>query len=297
MQPKHMALAVAVAALWGFNFVVIKFVLVDFPPVFLTALRFAIAALPILVLSRPAGMTVSRLFSVGLTMFCGQFILLFLAMANGMPAGLASITLQAQVFITILLATIVLREWPTARQIMGGLLCLVGLGLIAMTAGAGTGVPALAMLLMAASATAWAIGNVLVKTAGPNAGFGTLAGVSWVSLVPIIPAFLLSFLLEGQERMVTAISHPHVLPWLALFYIVAVSTWFGYGVWGRLLSLYPAATVSPFILLVPIFGTLSAWLVLGEKLTPMRLAGSALIILGLAVIAFPVQSLVRLVRR
>lgn len=297
MQPKHVLLAVTVAALWGFNFVVIKFALVDLPPVFLTAIRFVIAALPILVLPRPAGLTLPRLLSVGLTMFCGQFILLFLALAHGMPAGLASVTLQAQVFITILLAAIVLREWPTPRQITGGLLCLTGLGVIAWTAGAGTGIPVFAMVLMAGSATLWATGNVLVKTAGPNAGFGTLAGVSWISLVPIIPAFLLSLVLEGPDRMITSITHVHVLPLLALAYIVGVSTWFGYGAWGKMLSLYPAVVVAPFMLLVPIFGTLSALLVLGETLTPARLLGSALIIFGLAVIVFPVARLGRLLRR
>ena len=296
MPPKHVALAIVVAALWGFNFVVIKVALVDLPPIFLTAIRFALAALPVFMFPRPVGMTWSRLIGVGLTMFCGQFILLFLALANGMPAGLASVTLQAQVFITILLATVVLREWPTPRQVAGGLLCLVGMGFIAATAGAGTGIPITAMVFMAASATAWAIGNVLVKTAGPGAGFGTLAGISWISLVPIVPALLLSLALEGQELIIQSITHVHWLPLLAVAYIVAVSTWFGYGVWGRMLSLYPAAIIAPFMLLVPIFGTLSAWIALGERLTPMRLAGSALIVTGLAVIIFPAAMLRRVLQ-
>ena len=293
MQPKHMALAILIAAAWGFNFVVIKVALIEFPPVFLTAFRFALAALPVLILPRPPGMTGWRLVAVGLTMFCGQFILLFLALANGMPAGLASITLQSHVFMTILLAMIVLKERPNARQIIGGLLCLIGFGIIAMTAGAGSGVPPLAMGLMAASAAAWAIGNVLVRTAGPNTGFGTLAGISWVSLVPIIPAALLSLMLEGQDRIIASFANPQLMPFLALGFIVVGSTWFGYGVWGKLLSLYPAAIVSPFVLLVPIFGNLSAWLLLGETLSPVRLAGSALIIAGLAIIVVPVERFAR----
>ena len=42
--------------------------------------------------------------AIGSTLFVGQYALLFTGMANGMPPGLASIILQIQVFLTILIA-------------------------------------------------------------------------------------------------------------------------------------------------------------------------------------------------
>src|SRR4051794_41943021 len=48
MRPVHVALAVLVAAIWGLNFVVIEVGLDDFPPLLLSALRYALAALPLL---------------------------------------------------------------------------------------------------------------------------------------------------------------------------------------------------------------------------------------------------------
>jgi O-acetylserine/cysteine efflux transporter len=44
--------------------------------------------------------------------------------------------------------------------------------------------------------------------------------------------------------------------------------------------------VAPFSLLVPLFGISSAWLVLGETLTPTHLAAAGLILGGLAVHVF-----------
>jgi O-acetylserine/cysteine efflux transporter len=50
MRPAHTAVAVLVAAIWGLNFVVIEVGLDDFPPLLLSALRYTLAALPLLAL-------------------------------------------------------------------------------------------------------------------------------------------------------------------------------------------------------------------------------------------------------
>jgi hypothetical protein len=58
---------------------------------------------------------------------------------------------------------------------------------------------------------------------------------------------------------------------------------------GYLLRIYPAAIAAPFSLLVPVFGTLSAALILWESFGPARLAGMVLILLGLAVVVLPLR--------
>ena len=118
MQPRHVALAILVTFIWGLNFVLIDVALVSFPPLLLAALRFALAALPILFLPRPQ-VPLRRMVAIGSTLFVGQYALLFTGMANGMPPGLASIILQIQVFLTILIAALALREWPSGRQLGG----------------------------------------------------------------------------------------------------------------------------------------------------------------------------------
>jgi O-acetylserine/cysteine efflux transporter len=68
----------------------------------------------------------------------------------------------------------------------------------------------------------------------------------------------------------------------ALADVVIVSTFFGYGTWYRLLSRYPASTVAPFTLLVPVVGILTAWLVRREHPTWGELLGSLVVLVGLA---------------
>ncbi len=289
MRPIHIFLGIITTAIWGFNFVVLKVALEDIPPLLLTALRFIFACLPVLFLPKPPGMKPKHLIIVGLTAFLGQYIFLFVAMKLGMPAGLSSVTLQLQVFITILLSIILLRERPKRQQVLGGGLALAGLTTIASTVGQGSSIPAIAMVFIVLAAATWAYGNFTIKLAGPDAGFGTLAGVAWLSLVPILPALALSYGFEGPEQWLQSWNTVRPISLAALAFTVVLSTWAGFAVWGKLLSTYTASVAAPFALLVPVFGGLSAYLLLGETLTPLRLIGSVMIFAGLAIILLPWQ--------
>lgn len=287
MRPIHILLGILTTAIWGFNFVVLKVALEDIPPLLLTALRFMFACLPVLFLPKPKGMKPKHLVIVGLTAFLGQYIFLFVAMKLGMPAGLSSVTLQLQVFITILLSIVLLKERPKRQQILGGALALAGLTTIASTVGQGSSIPAIAMVFIVLAAATWAYGNFTIKLAGPDAGFGTLAGVAWLSLVPILPALALSFAFEGPEQWLHSWNTVRPISLAALAFTVVLSTWAGFAVWGKLLSTYTASVAAPFALLVPVFGGLSAYLILGETLTPLRMIGSLMIFAGLAIILLP----------
>lgn len=284
MQPRHILLATVLALFWGFNFVVVTVALGDVPPLFLAALRFALVAIPAVLLPRPA-MPLGPLVAVAMTLFVGQFAFLFPAMAVGMPPGLASIALQIQAFITILFAALALGELPTRKQLLGGLVAFLGLALVATTVGA-NGVTAAGFVLLLGAACCWSAGNVLLRGSGK---VDLLALVSWSALMASGPLLLLSLLIEGPPRIATGLLD---LDWLAagaILYIAYVSTTFGYAAWGYLLRIYPAAIAAPFSLLVPVFGTLSAALLLGETFGPARLAGMALILAGLAVVVLPAR--------
>ena len=287
MRWQHVALGFLITAIWGFNFVVLKVALVDVPPILLTAIRFILSCLPVLILPKPSGMRWRDLLIVGATSFLGQYVFLFVAMAQGMPAGLSSVTLQLQVFVTILFSIVLLGERPKLQQYLGGAVALLGLGTIASTVGAGTTIPAIAMVFIVLSAVTWAYGNFTVRQAGTGAGFGTLAGVCWVSLVPPLPALAIAFAFEGPERIYASLTHLHLITIAAVIYTVVLSTWAGFAVWGKLLSSYPAGTAAPFALMVPVYGGLSGYFFLGETLSPLRLLGSVMIFAGLAIILLP----------
>ena len=282
MKPKHVLLALVVTALWGANFVVITIGLQSFPPILLAALRFVLAAVPVFFLPRP-NISWKRMIALGLAWFVCQFSLLFLGMAVGMPPGLASVVLQSQVFFTLVIAALVLGEAPRWRQAAGIFVAVAGLSLIGLTAGSG-GVTVLGFMLVLAASLFWAIGNILMRGAGKA---DMLPLIVWLSIIPPLPLFGMSYVFEGPERIVQAMTHMNMAGVGSVLYLTVCATIIGYGGWGKLLKTYPASTVAPFSLLIPVFGAACAYLVMGETFGPQRLLGMALILAGLAVVVLP----------
>jgi len=160
-----------------------------------------------------------------------------------------------------------LREHPTTRQVLGVAVAFAGLVLIVLTIGQDLTI--VGFCLAMGSAISWGLGNVLLKRISE---VEMLDLIVWLSLVPPLPALALSLLLDGPAGLTRAVSS---------------ASWLAYAIWGRLLRRYPAATVTPFALLVPFVGGYSSALVFGERFGPLRLAGMALVLLGIAVIVLP----------
>ncbi|WP_103546738.1 EamA family transporter, partial [Streptomyces sp. B226SN101] len=277
MRPRHIALAVLVAALWGVNFVVIELGLDHFPPLLFSALRFLVAAVPaIFLLGRPS-VAWKWVVGVGLVLGVGKFGLLFIGMDQGMPAGLSSLVLQVQAVFTALFAALALSERPGRVRLAGMAVALAGIGVAAVDEGAGG--PVLAFVLVVGAAACWGVSNVLTRRAAPK---DALTFMVWVSAVPVLPLLGLSLLFEGPDRDAEALA---ALDWSGagiILFVAWVSTVFGFGAWGFLLRQYPASSVAPFTLLVPVFGMSSAALVLGEEVSPLRWCAAALLVGGVA---------------
>ena len=230
MPARHVAIATAVAVIWGVNFVVIHVGLDHFPPLLFAALRFCLVALALPFVPRP-GVPVRYVIAVGVFLSAGQFSLLFIGMDQGMPAGLASLVLQLQAAFTVGLAVLLLGERPRPAQLAGGLLALAGIGLIA--AGRASAVPLGALALTIGAASRWGVGNVATRKARSPNPLGLLV---WSSLVPPLPLLSLSLLTERGEAV--SLDPTGVL---ALLYVVVLSTLLGFGVWAWLLGQHPAS--------------------------------------------------------
>jgi O-acetylserine/cysteine efflux transporter len=275
MRPAHVALAVLVAAIWGLNFVVIEVGLDDFPPLLLSALRYAFASLPLLVLGAGAGVPWRWVLAVGVAIGVVKFSLLFVGMDVGMPAGLASLVLQVQAFFTIGFAAVLLRERPRAAQAAGLALATAGLALVASGLN-GVATPG-GFALVIAAAAAWGIGNVAIRRAAPG---DPLRFMTWMCVVPPIPLFALSLAFEGPSQVGDALAGIDLGGLGAVAYIAFAATTIGWGAWAHLLRAYSAATVAPFSLLVPVFGLGFAALLLGEELTVRTVAAAVLVVCG-----------------
>jgi O-acetylserine/cysteine efflux transporter len=281
MSPKDLLLALVVVVAWGVNFVVIKVGLHGVPPMLLGALRFLLAAVPAVFFVKRPQLPLRWLFAYGATISFGQFAFLFTAMYVGMPAGLASLVLQAQAFFTLLFAVMFLHERFRAQNVIGLLIAAAGLALIGMQGG--HAMTAAGFILTLCAAVSWALGNIVTKKVGKVDLVGL---VVWASLIPPLPFFVLSYFLEGPQRIEAALTGIGGSSIFAIVYLAFVATLVGYGLWSRLLSRYPASQVAPFSLLVPIIGLASASLFLDEHLSTVQLAGAVLVMAGLAVNVF-----------
>jgi O-acetylserine/cysteine efflux transporter len=107
---RHFLLALAVVAVWGTNFVVIRVALDHLPPLLFATLRFTLVLLPMAFLVKRPAVSWKNLAAYGVLIGAGQFGLLFVAMKGHISPGLASLVVQTQVFFTIGLAMWLVRE-------------------------------------------------------------------------------------------------------------------------------------------------------------------------------------------
>lgn len=274
---RHLLLALAVVAVWGTNFVVIKLALGHLPPLLFAALRFTLAALPaVLFLPRPA-VSWGNLAAYGLLIGVGQFGVMFIAMHGHITPGLASLVIQLQVFFTIGLAMYFSGERLLRVQWLALLLASGGIGIIVAHTDGSTSLLGLGLMLLAA--LCWAGGNLVARQAGR---INMLAYVVWSSLFAAPPLVALSLLLEGWPAISHGLQAADTWTWLAVAWQALGNTLFGYAAWAWLLARHPAASITPTALLVPLFGMGGAALWLGEDLPAWKLGAAALVIAGLA---------------
>lgn len=302
MTPLHIALAVLVTFIWGVNFTFIAWGLESFPPLMLTALRFFFTAVPLVLFLKPPKFN-RTLFIYAIGTFVMQYAFVFTAMHLGASAGLTALLLQVQIFITVLLAYVILGEAVSRIQIIGMLIGVLGLSVIALNLGGD--MPLIGFVCILIAAIGWSFGNIASKqvsaqtalkttqqksnvpigspTAGKNktSTLSALSLVVWGGLIACAILTIISFIFENDAWQLATFTQASLKSWLSLGFIVYVSTLIGFGLWVHLLSQNVASKVVPFALLVPIFGMTTSVLLTGEVVTWWKILAMILILSGL----------------
>lgn len=304
MKRKDFILALLVVIVWGANFTVIKLGLGGVPPMLLVTLRFTLVAFPAVFFIKPPKMALKDILLYGFTVGVGQFGCLFYAMHIGMPAGLASIIVQLQAFISPFLGYLLLKETFKSKQIVGFLIGALGLLVIGI-ASSKTGIttiPLGALLLTICAPIFWSISNIVARKASKiakdnNQDLNMLSLVVWGSLVTPIPSLLLALLMDSPETLINSLSNLNIMSIFAILYLSFASTLFGYGFWSILISKYPLNKISPLSLLVPITGLLTARIVLLEKLSELQWLGVSIIVVGLIITNLDVKQIISAINK
>jgi O-acetylserine/cysteine efflux transporter len=277
VKPADISLAILVAVIWGLGFVASRLALDELSPALMTALRFAIAALPCLFVRRP-NVSWTVLIAISATLFLGQFLAQSWAIAHGVPVGLASVIVQSQALFTVAFAVLAFAETPARMQIAGIGVATIGLLMICGTVGFEFSVGAFAVLMI--SPVSFAIGNLLLRQARQAPMFDLFA---WLCLVPPLPLLALAFAVDGPRATWLSLSQMSATGWISMIFVGAISTCIAYWLWGRLLRDHTAAQVVPFALLVPFVGAAASSVVFGETFGPLRLAGMLTVVGGIAI--------------
>lgn len=300
MTPIHIALAVLVTFIWGVNFTFIAWALESFPPLMLTALRFFFTAVPLVLFLKPPKFN-RTLFIYAIGTFVMQYAFVFTAMHLGASAGLTALLLQVQIFITVLLAFVILGEAVSRMQIIGMVVGVLGLGVIALNLGGD--MPLVSFICILIAAIGWSFGNIASKqastqqstsnistalpvnsnnkTSNKTSALSALALVVWGGLIACVILTLSSLLFETEAWQLATFTQASLKSWLSLGFIVYISTLIGFGLWAHLLAQNTASKVMPFALLVPIFGMATSVLFTGEVVTWWKMLAMMLILSGL----------------
>ncbi|CAN5139358.1 EamA family transporter [soil metagenome] len=276
MKLFDIALAVAVAVIWGLGFVLSRFALGEMSSTLLTTLRFGITALPCLFIPRPK-LPLTLIVVISWLLVC-QFLAQTYGIAHGVPAGLTAVIVQSQALFTVAFAALFLRELPTRLQVLGIVIATCGLLLICFTVGYDFSIFPFAVLMTAP--VSFAIFNLLLRRAQ---GVSMLDLFAWISLIAMAPLLVVLFVVDGAALTWQSLTHVSLAAALCVLAMAVAGTTLGYWIWGRLLRDYTAAQVVPFALLVPFVGAGASAIVYGEKFGSLRLAGMIVVICGIAV--------------
>ncbi|QWE15577.1 EamA family transporter [Polynucleobacter sp. AP-Sving-400A-A2] len=275
-------LALAIVAVWGTNFVVIKISLESFPPFLFAALRYIFALLPVVFFMPKPKVSWTNLCIYGLATGVGQFGVMYFAIDGLISPGLASLVIQTQVFFTIGFAMFFAKESLRLYQAVAVAVAMTGLVIIALHTDAMTTFLGLALVVFAG--LSWGVANTVSRRAG---AINMLSYVVWASAFSIPPLLIISLIFEGGATHLWGVTL--VAPmgaWIGVLWQAWANTLFGYAAWGWLLSKHPAAIVAPAPLLVPIFGMGASAFFLGEALPSWKIMAAGLVIAGLVVNLF-----------
>ncbi|MDP8924429.1 MAG: DMT family transporter [Chloroflexota bacterium] len=280
------AMLVGASVGWGVSAPLVKFSVIDLPPLTAACLRFGLGGVLMVgilwargELRRPARHTLGLLLVLGLlgvALFGSLYTigLQFTGAAEGvLIQGIAPL-------VTMGLAALLLGERLQRAQLGGVAIAFVGLAVLATGGSAAGGAGDARLLgnaLMVASAVAWGAYSVAVRMV-----MGRLTLIETSAYSVLVGALLLApFTLLESARV--PLAEVRAATWLAIGYQIVVSSCLCYLLWNGGIRRAGAGRAAPFAFVSPVAAALAAIPILGEIPGPAQLVGGALILLGLFV--------------
>jgi len=285
MSLRNWILLAVLGAIWGGSFLFAKVAVAEIPPLVLVFFRVSIACALLLavlwrqgLLNRLEPRLAAPFLVMGLLNNAVPFSLLF-AGQTAIGAGLASILNATTPVFTVVVASLLVRqETLRAHRVGGVVLGVAGVAIMLSSSLSGLATdPVWAQLCCLGAAVSYACAATFAKrfsTLPPQvAATGQLIGSSLIML-PLAVVFSSGW----------SFSDPGLVVWLNVVALGTLATALAYQIFFRLLAEAGATNASLVTLLVPASALLFGWLILGERLGPLQLAGFAVLLIGLVVL-------------
>jgi O-acetylserine/cysteine efflux transporter len=276
MRARDIVLACCPPALWALSFALAKPALEHFPPIFMTSVAYAAAALILLPRSLRAKTPWRAMLTIAGLGGALQGILIFTGL-RGLPASTAILVVQSQVPFAILSAWAICGEKLNVRRLSAMVIVLAGIGLIA---GAPEAVHAFGSLALVVIGTlSWGVGQALIRAWGRDDG-STMIGSVTLYAAPQLA--LASLVLESGQ--LDAVRTATLLDWSAVLTLALGGFVVAYSIWYELVQRYRVDQVAPFALLMPLAGVVFGAVLFGERLSARAAIGGLVVLIGLAFI-------------
>ncbi len=256
---------------WGTTYLTTTLFLPADRPLLAATLRALPAGVLLLVICRrlPRGDWWWKSWVLGALNIGAFFALLFIA-AYRLPGGVAAIVGGIQPLLVALLSSRVLQERLTWRLVIAGTTGLLGVALVVLQAQAR--LDGIGLLAAIGGTLSMASGIVLSKKWGQPAS--PLTTTAWQLITGGLTLLVVMLFLEGLPS--TPLTPQNILGYT---YLSVAGTALAYVLWFRGIARLPASTTAFLGLLSPVVAILLGWIVAGEGLTPMQIAG-IFIVLG-----------------
>lgn len=270
--------------IWSSGFVVAKYAFASSDVIFFLSIRLLLASAILAVITLLLGQSLSLsredfLLSgvIGLALHGLYLGGVWEAIAQGSPAGIASVVTSIQPILVSLLAIKVLSEKLSRRQMFGLALGLIGVVLVLLPSFSRSGeMTALALALLLLALLGSSSATLIQKRAGHQVPL--LAGTTYQFFFAGVALLLIS-VLSGRTSMDWNAESSLAMAWaIVVTSIIAILLL----LW--MLGKGSAAKVSSLLYLVPPMAAVQAWVLFGEKLNPQAVIGIAMSTLGVALV-------------
>lgn len=278
MTRRQILLAFLPPLFFGTGFTIAKPAVAHFPPLFMLLLVYGGIAVALAITYRERLKTpwvwIVAISACSVTI---QGALLFWGLRD-LSATAASLILQIQIPMVVVLGWLIAGEMLDLRKSIGTVVALVGVGLVI---GLPDEPPPLwPTVLVIIGAFVWALGQVFARLHSRESGLGTLKLNAFGS----VPQLILATALFESGQWQSAVTATW-LQWSMLAFVGVVGFYLAYLCWFTLLKQCRVDEAAPFILLMPVVSIITAFTLLGEVISTEQVIGGLVILLGLAIVS------------